>query len=108
MKSSFVLLIAAAFSDAVWNIALKKSDGIFDWKTNVVGVFFVAMAIITFKKAIDKIPLSIGIVICSGVTILLTILLDGILYKTRIDFKTGFFMLICILSILGMNYFYGK
>gem|GEM_PF-2677492 len=45
-------------------------------------------------------------VVCNGITILLTILFNIILYITRIDFKLGFFMLVCIVSIIRLNYFY--
>ena len=105
MKWGLVLLIISAIFEALWNIALKKSQGLYDWQVNTLGLVVLVVGIITFKKAIGIIPLSIAIVIWSGVSLMLTILLDVFLFKTKIDFKVAFFMGLCIISIIGLNYY---
>jgi len=64
--------------------------------------------VIGFKKGIENIPLGIAMVVWSGVAIIGTILLDIIIYKAKIDFKIAFFMLLCIVSIIGLNYYSNK
>ena len=108
MKPEILLLTASAVCEAFWNIALKKSTGITNWRVNLVGIICLILGIITFKKSIETIPLSVAIVIWSGFSLMLTIGLDMILYKSKIDLKTGFFMLLCLISIIGLNYFSAK
>ena len=100
-----VLLIISAVCEAIWNIFLTKSKGITDWTTNFLGVLFLTGGIIAFKKALGSMPLSIAIVIWSGLSLILTVILDNYIFKTRIDVKTAFFMGLCIVSILGLNYY---
>ncbi|MGE5108067.1 MAG: DMT family transporter [Sphingobacteriales bacterium] len=104
MKGWYWITMAGIF-ESLWNITLKKSSGIYDWGVNIIALFFLWGAIITFKKGIDLMPLSIAVVIWSGISILLTILLDIAILKSRIDLKTSFFMVMCIISIIGMNYY---
>jgi quaternary ammonium compound-resistance protein SugE len=107
MSGWFWIILAGVF-ESLWNIALKKSTGLYDWKANIVAGILLLVAIITFKKGIDLLPLSIAVVVWSGIAILLTILLDVVLLKSRIDLKTGFFMGLCVISIIGMNYYSSK
>ena len=67
-----LLIILSAISEALWNVALKKSEGFTDWTTNAIGVLFLICGIITFKKAIGLMPLSVVIVIWSGLSLMLT------------------------------------
>ena len=99
------LLIISALAEAIWNIYLTKSKGLTDWGVNIIGVSFLLLGIFTFKKALTSMPLSVAIVIWSGLSLLLTIVLDVYIFKTKIDYKIAFFMVICIVSILGLNYF---
>ncbi len=70
-----------------------------------MGLLFLAGGIITFKKAIGLMPLSIAIVIWSGLSLMLTILLDVYLFKTKMNFKVALFMVLCMASIVGLNYY---
>lgn len=58
-----------------------------------------------FRKACNTVSLSIAVVVWSGLTITFTILYDVLLTGNKIDLKVGFFMLLCIVAILGMNYY---
>jgi quaternary ammonium compound-resistance protein SugE len=98
-------LILSGLCDAIWNIYLSKSKGISDWQTNIVGVFFLIFSTIGFKKALDTMPLSVVVVVWSGLSIIFTIALDMYIFKTKIDYKIAFFMGMCIVSILGLNYY---
>lgn len=99
------LLILSALCEAIWNIYLTKSKGFTDWGVNVGGLLFLVLGIVTFKKALAHLPLSVAIVIWSGLSLMLTIGLDVWIFHTKIDYKTAFFMGLCIVSILGLNYF---
>ncbi len=106
MKLPAVLyLLMSAILEACWNIALKKSSGIADWRYNLLGGFFLILGILTFKKAIYTMPLSIAIVTWSAVSMIGTIALDKLFYKARIEWRTAIFMAFSIISILGMSYF---
>ena len=101
----FVFIIISALCEAFWNIYLTKSKGLTDWIVNILGLFFLIISIITFKKGLYYTSLSIAIVIWSGVSLLVTIAFDMYIFKTRIDFKVAFFMSMCIISIIGLNYY---
>ncbi len=98
-------LIISALCEAIWNIFLTKSKGLSDWEANIFGVLFLLGGIISFKKALGTMSLSIAIVIWSGVSLILTIIFDIYFFKTKVDFKTAIFIILCIGSILGLNYY---
>lgn len=75
-----------------------------DWLINFIGVSFRLIGIVTFKKALDHFPLSIATVVWFGVTFVLPTALDVLLFKTALNYKIMFFMGLCIISIIGLNY----
>jgi len=98
------MLILSAVMESFWNMALKKSTGLTDWLVNSIGITFLIIGIFSFKKSLDSISLSIAIVVWSGVSLLFTIGLDVIFFKTKFDLLTGAFMFACIVSIIGLHY----
>lgn len=100
-----MLLIFSAICEALWNICLTKSKGFTDWTPNTLGILLLVGGILSFKKSLDFMPLSIAIVIWSGLSLILTILLDVYFFKTSIDYRVAFFMVLCIVSIIGLNFF---
>lgn len=107
MAGIFFLLLSSGF-DAFWNVFLNRSRGFSDWTNNLAGAAFLFCSILSFKKALSYMPMSIAVVVWSGLTILLTVVLDMIFFKTRFDIKLAFFMALCIISILGLNYYANK
>jgi len=105
MNIGILFLLASSICDAVWNICLKQSKGMTDWLINIIGISFLMIGIFTFKKALDHFPLSIATVIWFGVTFVLTTALDVLLFKTTLNYKVAFFMGLCMISIIGLNYF---
>jgi multidrug transporter EmrE-like cation transporter len=101
-------LIFSALCDAVYNVFLKRLHSFSDFVNLFFVVLFLAGSVVGFKKGIDGIQLGIAMVVWSGVAIIGTILLDIIIYKAKIDFKIAFFMLLCIISIIGLNYYSNK
>jgi multidrug transporter EmrE-like cation transporter len=101
-------LIFSALCDAAYNVFLKRTNSFHDFKNLFFVVLFLAGSIIGFKKGIDGIQLGIAMVAWSGVAIIGTVLLDVIVYKAKIDYKIAFFMLLCIVSIIGLNYYSNK
>jgi multidrug transporter EmrE-like cation transporter len=85
----FFLILSGA-CDAIWNIYLTKLKGILDWRMNVIGVVFLIFSTLGFKKALDTMPLSVVVVVWSGLSILFTIALDMYIFKTKIDCKVAF------------------
>jgi paired small multidrug resistance pump len=104
MNVGIFFLLASSVCDAVWNICLKQSKGISDWLVNIIGISFLMIGIATFKKALDHFPLSIATVIWFGISLVLTTALDVILFKTVLNYKIVFFMTLCIISIIGLNF----
>jgi multidrug transporter EmrE-like cation transporter len=102
---NLLALIISALCEAFWNILLTKSKGITDWGINLLGIFFLTIGIITFKKALSEISLSTAVVIWSGLSLILTIIMDVFIFKTNINYKVAFFMLLSIVSILGLHYY---
>ena len=104
MNIGILFLLASSICDAVWNVCLKQSKGITDWLVNIIGITFLLIGIVTFKKALDHFPLSIATVIWFGATFVLTTALDVLLFKTALNYKIAFFMFLCMVSIIGLNY----
>jgi len=104
MNIGILFLLASSICDAVWNICLKQSKGITDWLINLIGISFLMIGIATFKKALYHFPLSIATVIWFGVSLVLTTALDVLLFKTALTYKIVFFMTLCMISIIGLNY----
>lgn len=105
MNTGILFLLASSLCDVVWNLCLKQSKGVNDWLINIIGLSFLAIGIVTFKKALDHFPLSIAIVAWFGVSLVLTTVFDVILFKTVLNYKIVFFMVLCVISIIGLNYF---
>ncbi|HLK27913.1 MAG TPA: SMR family transporter [Puia sp.] len=101
-------LIFSALCDAVYNVFLKRLHSFSDYGNLFFVVIFLAGSVVGFKKGIDGIQLGIAMVVWSGVAIIGTILLDVVIYKAKIDYKIAFFMLLCIVSIVGLNYYSNK
>jgi len=104
MNTGILFLLASSICDAVWNICLKQSKGITDWLINIIGISFLMIGIFTFKKALDHFPLSIATVIWFGMSLVLTTILDVFLFKTVLNYKILFFMILCMTSIIGLNF----
>ncbi len=105
---SWYFLVFSALCDAAYNVFLKRTHSFSDYGNLFFVVLFLAGSVAGFKKGIDSIQLGIAMVVWSGVAIIGTILLDVIIYKAKIDFKIAFFMLLCIISIIGLNYYSNK
>jgi multidrug transporter EmrE-like cation transporter len=102
---SLFYITLSAICEAIWNIFLAKSKGITDWGVNLMGILFLALGIFTFKKALDGLSLSVVNVIWSGLSLIFTIILDMHFFNTKLDYKIVFFMILGIISILGLNYY---
>ncbi len=99
------LIIISALCESFYNIYLTKSKGFADWQVNLITITFLITGILTFKKAIMVMPLSIAIVMWSGFSLIATIILDVYFFKTRLDFKIMVCMALCIICIIGLQYF---
>ncbi|HVM87052.1 MAG TPA: SMR family transporter [Puia sp.] len=104
----WLFLILSAMCDAVYNVFLKRTNSFYDWGNLLFTALFLAGSVIGFKKGINGIQLGIAMAVWSGVAIIGTVLLDIVIYKAKIDFKIGFFMLLCVISIIGLNYYSHK
>lgn len=98
-------LILSAFSESIWNVFLAKSKGLLDWRNNIPGLIFVSLAVLLFKKALESISLGVSVTIWSGFSILLSVAWDIIFFKTKIDSITVLFIILCIISVIGLNYY---
>lgn len=101
-------LFISALCDAVYNVFLKRTNSFFDYKNLFFVVLFLAGSVIGFKKGINGIQLGIAMAVWSAVAIIGTVLLDVVIYKAKIDLKIAFFMILCIISIIGLNYYSNK
>lgn len=100
-----IYLVLSALCDTIWTFFLAKSKGAGDWWKYAIGILFAIGSTVLFKRSCSLVVLSIAVVAWSGMTVMFTILWDVFFYKTKIDLKTGFFMLLGVIAILGMNYF---
>jgi len=104
MNPGMPFLLLSCCTEAIWNICLKRSKGLWDWPVNLVGVSFMIIGVLSFKKSLSHISLTVATVIWSGTSLVLTMILDAYLYHTRLDYKTIFFICLCIISVAGLNF----
>ncbi|MBS1771431.1 MAG: hypothetical protein JST82_01135 [Bacteroidetes bacterium] len=104
MNPGMPYLLLSCCTEAVWNICLKRSKGLRDWPVNLIGVCFMIVGVLAFKKSLSNISLSVATVIWSGTSLVLTIILDTYLHDTKLDNKTIFFIFLCMVSIIGLNF----
>ena len=102
---AWYFLLFSAVCEAFYNVALKRIAGWGDIKNIALAAALLAFGIVGFKKGVDQINLSIAAVVWSGVSLAFTILLDIILYKAKFDWRIAFFMCLCVISIVGLNYY---
>lgn len=105
---AWVFLIFSASCDAIYNVFLKRTHSFSDYSNLFFAILFLAGSIIGFKKGIEFIPLGIAMSVWSGVAVIGTILLDMVFYKAKMDLRIAFFMALCIVSIIGLNYYSDK
>ena len=105
---SWYFLIFSASCNAIYNVFLKRTNSFTDYPNLLLAILFLSGSIIGFKKGIETIPLGIAMSVWSGVAVIGTILLDIIFYKAKMDLKIAFFMALCIISIIGLNYYSNK
>ncbi|MBS1532108.1 MAG: hypothetical protein JSU01_17535 [Bacteroidetes bacterium] len=103
-KLSMLMLLLAAIAEAIWNVALKKSTGLTDWRANGIGLCCMSLGIFLFKKSLDSVSLSVASLVWSAISLSLTIGLDVLFFKTRFDLLTAGFILLSIISIIGLGY----
>ena len=103
-RLSLLLLVLSAVTESFWNICLKKSTSLTDLRFMGPGILCMIVGIIMFKTSLNNIPLGVAVMIWSGISLVITILLDIIYLKTNIDWLTAAFMVMCIASIVGLNY----
>ena len=108
IKSSLPLLFLSTVCEGLWNVCLKRSRGLSDWGVNALGVLFLVIGILAFKKALQFTSLSVASLIWSSVSLLFTIALDMSLFGTKIDLRTAVFMGLSLLSTMGLAYFANK
>jgi multidrug transporter EmrE-like cation transporter len=101
---AWYFLIFSAICEAFYNLALKRIRAWNDFTNIALAALLLAFGLLGFKKGINSIQMSIAVVAWSGVSLLVTIVLDIIFYKTRFDLRTAFFMCLCIGSIIGLNF----
>lgn len=107
-RVAMLLLLLSAVTESCWNVCLKKAVSFTDWKIMGPGILFMIAGIIMFKTSLRIIPLGVAVMIWSGVSLVLTIGLDVLYLKTKIDWLTAVFMVMCMVSILGLNYASGR
>jgi multidrug transporter EmrE-like cation transporter len=105
---AWYFLVFSALCDACYNVFLKRTNSFHDYGNLFFVILFLTGSVIGFKKGVDGIQMGIAMVVWSGVAIIGTIILDILIYKAKIDLKIAFFMLLCIVSIVGLNYYSNK
>lgn len=105
---AWYFLIFSAICDAFYNVFLKKVSSFTDYKNILLVVFLLSGSILGFKKGLSTIQMSTALLVWSGISIIATIILDIIIYKAKFDIKIAFFMCLCIVSIIGLNYYANK
>ncbi|MGZ4001519.1 MAG: DMT family transporter [Mucilaginibacter sp.] len=107
-RFGMLMLVLSAITESAWNVVLKKSTGLTDWGVNGVGILLVLTGVFLFKKSLDSISLSIAALVWSVISLTLTIGLDMLFFKTRFDLLTAGFMVLSMLSIIGLSFSAGR
>lgn len=100
--SWFYLLLAGIF-ECVWSTTMKLSDGFSKMGYAVLTIFGMVISFAALIKATQSLPISIAYPIWTGIGAVGAVLVGVFFFKDKMNPLTWFFVVLLIVSIVGIK-----
>jgi quaternary ammonium compound-resistance protein SugE len=104
MTIAWVYLIVAGLFEAVWAVGLKYADGFTRLWPSLLTIVAMAISLYFLALAIKTLPLGTAYAVWTGIGAFTTAVLGVILFSEPIHFSRIFFLLLLLVSIIGLKF----
>lgn len=104
MAIAWIYLIIAGLFEAVWAIGLKYAEGFTKLWPSVITIIAMAISLYFLALAIKTLPVGTAYAIWTGIGAFTTAVLGVILFSEPIHFSRIFFLILLLVSIIGLKF----
>jgi len=104
MAVAWIYLIIAGLFEAVWAIGLKYAEGFSKLWPSVITIIAMAISLYFLALAIKTLPVGTAYAIWTGIGAFTTAILGVILFSEPIHFARIFFLILLLVSIIGLKF----
>lgn len=104
MAIAWIYLIIAGLFEAVWAIGLKYAEGFTKLWPSVITIVAMAISFYFLALAIKTLPVGTAYAIWTGIGAFTTAILGVVLFSEPIHFSRIFFLLLLLVSIIGLKF----
>lgn len=104
MAIAWIYLIIAGLFEAVWAIGLKYAEGFTKLWPSVITIVAMAISFYFLALAIKTLPVGTAYAIWTGIGAFTTAILGVVLFGEPIHFSRIFFLLLLLVSIIGLKF----
>ena len=97
-------MIIAGLFEAVWAIGLKYAEGFTKLWPSVITIVAMAISVYFLALAIKTLPVGTAYAVWTGIGAFSTAILGVILFSEPIHFSRIFFLLLLLISIIGLKF----
>ena len=104
MAIAWVYLIIAGLFEAVWAIGLKYAEGFTKLWPSIITIVAMAISLYFLALAIKTLPVGTAYAVWTGIGAFTTAILGVVLFSEPIHFSRIFFLLLLLVSIIGLKF----
>ncbi|WP_461631871.1 quaternary ammonium compound efflux SMR transporter SugE [Labilibaculum euxinus] len=104
MAIAWVYLIIAGLFEAIWAIGLKYAEGFTKLWPSVITIVAMAISLYFLALAIKTLPVGTAYAVWTGIGAFTTAILGVVLFSEPIHFSRIFFLLLLLVSIIGLKF----
>ena len=97
-------MIIAGLFEAVWAIGLKYAEGFTKLWPSVITIIAMAISLYFLALAIKTLPVGTAYAIWTGIGAFTTAILGVVLFSEPIHFSRIFFLILLLISIIGLKF----
>ncbi|MBL4561101.1 MAG: quaternary ammonium compound efflux SMR transporter SugE [Labilibaculum sp.] len=101
---AWIYLIIAGLFEAVWAIGLKYAEGFTKLWPSVITIVAMAISLYFLALAIKTLPVGTAYAIWTGIGAFTTAILGVVLFSEPIHFSRIFFLILLLVSIIGLKF----
>jgi quaternary ammonium compound-resistance protein SugE len=104
MAIAWIYLIIAGLFEAVWAIGLKYAEGFTKLWPSVITIIAMVISLYFLALAIKTLPVGTAYAIWTGIGAFTTAILGVVLFSEPIHFSRIFFLILLLVSIIGLKF----
>ncbi|BAX79381.1 quaternary ammonium compound efflux SMR transporter SugE [Labilibaculum antarcticum] len=104
MAIAWIYLIIAGLFEAVWAVGLKYAEGFTKLWPSLVTIVAMAISLYFLALAIKTLPLGTAYAVWTGIGAFSTAILGIVLFSEPIHFSRIFFLILLLVSIIGLKF----